>query len=132
MVKLLRVGVDMIEVARIERGVQRHGDRFYQRFFTEQEVEFCKKNAQRLAGRFAVKEAVGKAFGTGIGDVSWQEIEVVCDERGRPFLNLTGNAQTLANQMGLTQWEISLTHTDTHAVGFVVAMGGGKKEGIGD
>lgn len=123
MTALLRVGVDLVEVARIERGVKRHGERFYKRFFTEQEVAFCKRNATRLAGRFAVKEAVGKAFGTGIGDVSWQEIEVVCDTRGRPFLNLTGGAKTLAEQMGLTTWEISLSHTDTHAIGFVVATG---------
>lgn len=125
---LLRIGVDLVEVARIERGVQRHGERFYKRFFTPQEVEFCNRSAARLAGRFAIKEAVGKAFGTGIGDVSWQEIEVICDARGRPFLDLRGKAKALADQMGLTTWEISLSHTDTHAIGFVVAMGETDKE----
>lgn len=120
---MLRIGVDMVEVARIERGVARHGERFYKRFFTQQEVDFCEKNTSRLAGRFAVKEAVGKAFGTGIGDVSWQDIEILNDERGRPFLKLTGAAHSLANEMGLVHWEISLSHTDTHAIGFVVATG---------
>ncbi|MEM7334058.1 MAG: holo-ACP synthase [Chloroflexota bacterium] len=119
---MLRIGVDMIEVGRISRGVERHGDRFYKRFFTQQEVDFCEKSPPRLAGRFAVKEAVGKAFGTGIGDVSWQEIEIVCDERGRPYLKLYGAAQELADKMGLTTWEISISHTDAHAIGFVVAM----------
>lgn len=119
----LRIGVDMVEVARMTRGVERHGERFYGRFFTLQELEQCEKAPARLAGRFAIKEAVGKAFGTGIGDVSWQEIEVFNDERGRPYLKLHGHAKTLAHEMGLTQWEISLTHTDTHAIGFVVATG---------
>lgn len=120
---MLSVGVDMIEVARIERGVTRHGDRFYQRFFTAQEVAYCEGQATRLAGRFAVKEAVGKALGTGIGDVSWTEIEVVCDARGRPFLQLHGAAAALAAAQGLVEWSISLSHTDTHAIGFVMAMG---------
>jgi holo-[acyl-carrier protein] synthase len=120
---MLAVGVDMIEVARMERGVARHGQRFYDRFFTEQEQRYCEGRATSLAGRFAIKEAVGKAMGTGIGDISWTEVEVVCDERGKPHLILHNQAQTLAAQLGLTQWSISLSHTDTHAIGFVVAMG---------
>lgn len=118
---MMRIGVDMIEVARIERGITRHGDRFYKRFFTKQEIDFCEKSPTRLAGRFAVKEAVGKAFGTGIGDISWQDIEIVCDNRGRPSLKLHGSAKTMAAEMGLINWEISLSHTDTHAIGFVIA-----------
>ena len=66
---MLAVGVDMIEVARIERGMARHGERFLHRFFTAQEVAYCEGSAARLAGRFAVKEAVGKALGTGIGQI---------------------------------------------------------------
>ena len=121
---MLSTGVDMIEVARIERGIARHGDRFLQRFFTAQEVAYCAgANVTSLAGRFAVKEAVGKAFGTGIGDVSWTEIEIVCDERGRPGLVLHNAAKELAKKLGLTKWSISLSHTDTHAIGFAVAMG---------
>lgn len=114
----------MIEVARIERGVQRHGDRFYRRFFTPQEIAYCQGRFPSLAGRFAVKEAVGKALGTGIGDVSWTEIEVVCDDRGRPELVLHHQAQALAQSLGLTEWSISISHTDTHAIGFAVATGG--------
>ena len=114
----------MIEVARIEQAMARHGERFFQRFFTQQERTYCEENPMRLAGRFAVKEAVGKAFGTGIGDINWKDIEVVCDERGKPNLQLhNNNAAALAQQLGLTQWSISLSHTDTHAIGFAVAMG---------
>jgi holo-[acyl-carrier protein] synthase len=120
---MLAVGVDMIEVARIERAAARHGARFYNRFFTSQELEYCTGRAERLAGRFAVKEAVAKALGTGIGDVNWTDIEVVCDRRGKPELLLHNRAQQLAADLGLHQWAISLTHTGTHAVGFAVAQG---------
>lgn len=120
---MLRVGVDMVEVSRMVRGVARHGERFYNRFFTAQEQTYCEGRAESLAGRFAIKEAVGKALGTGIGDVRWVDIEVVNDERGRPHLVLHNNAQTLADELGLIEWSISLSHTETHAIGFVVAMG---------
>jgi holo-[acyl-carrier protein] synthase len=122
---MLSVGVDMIEISRIERAISRHGDRFYARFFTSQEREFCNGRPERLAGRFAVKEAVGKALGTGIGDVNWTDIEVVCDGRGKPELVLHNQAEALAAQLGLHQWSISLSHTETHAIGFAVAMGKG-------
>lgn len=121
---MLAVGVDMIEVARIEQAIARHGERFYRRFFTAQEVAYCAGRAASLAGRFAVKEAVGKALGTGIGDVNWTDIEVVCDGRGRPELVLHNRARALADDLGLTQWSISLSHTKTHAIGFAVAMKG--------
>jgi holo-[acyl-carrier protein] synthase len=120
---MLSVGVDMIEISRIERAITRHGDRFFARFFTAQERESCHEKPARLAGRFAVKEAVGKALGTGIGDVSWTDIEIVTDNRGKPALVLHNQAQKLAADLGLHQWSISLSHTETHAIGFVVAMG---------
>jgi holo-[acyl-carrier protein] synthase len=119
---MLAVGIDLIEIERIERGIARHGDRFTNRFFTPQELSSCERRVASLAGKFAVKEAVGKAFGTGIGDVSWQEIEVLNDERGRPFITLTGAAKLLSDTMGLTHWAISISHTDTHAVGMAVAL----------
>lgn len=118
----MRVGVDMIEVARIERAAARHGERFYTRFFTPAERAYCGGQFRRLAARFAAKEAVGKALGTGIGDVRWVEIEILNDERGRPSLHLHGAAAQLAAEMGLTQWDVSLTHTDDLAVAFVVAL----------
>lgn len=119
---MLSVGVDMIEISRIEQAMARHGDRFFKRFFTAQERESCHDQASRLAGRFAVKEAVGKALGTGIGDVSWTDIEIVNDDRGKPELILHNQAQTLAAELGLHNWSISLSHTETHAIGFAVAM----------
>jgi len=112
----------MIEIARIEWGMQRHGGRFLARFFTEQEQAYCNGRAASLAGRFAVKEAVGKALGTGIGDIRWVDVEVVCDGRGKPELVLHNAARELAASRGLTTWAISLSHTETHAIGFVVGM----------
>jgi holo-[acyl-carrier protein] synthase len=116
-------GIDMIEIERIQRAAERHGDRFYRRFFTQQEIEFCQGRAPSLAGRFAIKEAVAKALGTGIGDFNWTDIEVVCDGRGKPELILHERAKQLADEKGLRLWSISLTHTDTHAMGLAVALG---------
>ncbi len=118
---MLTTGVDMIEIARIERGIDRHGQRFLDRFFTEREQVYCNGRFDSFAGRFAVKEAVGKALGTGIGDIRWVDVEIVNDERGRPELVLHGAARTLADKLGLAEWSISLSHTNTHAIGFVVA-----------
>lgn len=119
---MLAVGVDIIEVERLARGMARHGPRFCDRFFTVREQEQCGGRAASLAGRFAVKEAVGKALGTGIGDVTWKEVEIVNDERGRPILALHGAAARLAAARGLRHWAISLSHTSTHAVGLAVAL----------
>lgn len=125
---MLAVGVDLIEVERMARGIERHGRRFCDRFFTTREQEQCNGKTTSLAGRFAIKEAVGKALGTGIGDVSWKEIEVVSDERGRPSLVLHGEAKRLAADLGLHVWSISLSHTGTHAVGMAIALGSGAME----
>ncbi len=118
---MLRVGVDMIEVARIARSVERYGERFYARFFTQSERTFCESQPQRLAARFAAKEAVAKALGTGIGKVRWVDIEVETDAQGSPSLKLHGYAAELSAQLGLTTWAISLSHTHEHAMAFVVA-----------
>ncbi len=120
---MVTVGVDIIDVDRIERALDRLGTRFLDRIFTVQEQAYCGGRADRLAARFAVKEAVGKALGTGIGDVGWKDIEIINDERGRPELSLHNAAITLAEEMGLNQWSVSMSHTDTHAIGMVVALG---------
>jgi holo-[acyl-carrier protein] synthase len=120
---MLRAGVDIIEVARIRRAAERHGDRFYERFFTQAECAYCEGRYWALAARFAAKEAVAKALGTGIGDVRWVDIEVVNDEGGMPELRLHGAAAERAAALGLTEWSISLSHTGELAIASVVAMG---------
>lgn len=112
----------MIEIARIASSAERFGERFYTRFFTESERVICGEQPARLAARFCAKEAVAKALGTGIGDIGWKDIEVLRDDRGRPILTLHGAAAKLSESLGLSQWEISLSHTDTAAIAFVVAV----------
>ena len=119
---MLAVGVDIIEVIRIQRSIDRHGGRFLDRIFTAQEQAYCVGRVERLAARFAVKEAVGKALGTGIGDISWKDIEVVNDERGRPELVLHNSAALLSEELALRQWSISMSHSDAYAVGLAVAL----------
>lgn len=121
---MLRCGIDMIEQERIAAGIERLGERFLRRFFTPGERADCEDMPHRLAARFAAKEAVAKALGTGIGDVSWQEIEIrVNNPRKRPTLHLYGAAAGLAAELGLTQWDISLAHTGEYATAIAVAMG---------
>ena len=119
---MLATGVDIIEIDRIERSINRFGDKMRNRIFTPQEQTYCAGKLPSLAGRYAIKEAVSKALGTGIGDVNFTDIEVVNDERGKPELVLHNNAKQLAEQQGFTQWSISISHTTTHAIGFAVAL----------
>ena len=119
---MLTSGVDLIEIERVERGIERLGQRFLDRIFTAQEQVYCNGRIPSLAGRFAVKEAVSKALGTGIGDIRWLDIEIVCDDRGQPELRLHDAAQELAETLGLKHWSISISHTNTYAIGFAVAM----------
>ena len=120
---MIRCGIDLIETARVADGIDRLGERFLNRFFTAGEREDCEDKPHRLAARLAAKEAVAKALGTGIGDVGWREIEIRCNnDRGRPTLHLHGAAAVVAASMGLTQWDISLTHTKDHASAVAVAL----------
>ena len=119
---MLVSGIDMIEIARIERAMARHGERFSRRFYTQREIAYCAGRAANLAGRFAVKEAVAKALGTGIGDFNWTDIEVVCGLRGKPELVLHNQARELAISKGLSSWSISVSHTESHAIGLAVAI----------
>ncbi len=120
---MVRCGIDLIEIPRVAAGIERHGERFLQRFFTPGERADCEDRPQRLAARLAAKEAVAKALGTGIGAVRWRDIEVRCDgPQGRPELRLHGAAASVAASLGLTQWDVSLTHTDGQAAAVAVAQ----------
>ncbi|MGD2159116.1 MAG: holo-ACP synthase [Anaerolineales bacterium] len=119
----LSCGVDLIETNRIQRSIQRHGERFLKRVYTPQELEQAGSNHASLAARFAAKEAVAKTLGTGIGQICWDEIEILRGPERQPILHLHGNAQRLAAERGLTTWSISLSHSNTHAIAMVVALG---------
>ncbi|NWF65256.1 MAG: holo-ACP synthase [Chloroflexi bacterium] len=120
---ILRTGVDLIETSRIAEAIERHGERFLKRVFTEYELKECHGRVTSLAARFAAKEAVAKALGTGIGDVSWLEIEIRSDEKKGPYVVLSGEGQGLAKRLGLKTWSLSLSHTEKQSIAFVVATG---------
>ena len=120
---ILRTGVDLIEIARIEEVVARHGRRYLERIYTPAELQQLGQQTQSLAGRFAAKEAVAKALGTGIGIVAWKEIEVLGDEQNAPSLKLYGAAAQKASELGLATWSVSISHSMSHAIAVVVALG---------
>jgi len=126
---VIRTGVDLIEIDRIDRAILRHGQRFFDRFFTSEELIDSRGQTPALAARFAAKEAVAKALGTGIGDVGWKDIEIVNDPRRQPLLRLHGRARRLADSLGIIVWSLSLSHTHEHAVAVVVALQAGSDSG---
>lgn len=119
----VRTGIDLIEIARIQQAVARYGERFLQRIFTLAELQACAGRAESLAARFAAKEAVAKALGTGIGPVGWREIEIVGNEVEAPQVRLHSRAAEAARRLGLTSWSLSLTHSREMAAAVVVALG---------
>jgi holo-[acyl-carrier protein] synthase len=124
----LAVGTDIIEIARIKRSLTDFGERFLKRCYTERERAWYGDRPNELAARFAAKEATSKALGTGIVGIRWQEMEVLPNRRGKPVLILHGRAAERARQLGLTDFSVSLTHSRTDAMAFVVATGPGSRE----
>ena len=124
---IVGIGVDIVENARVGELLEKHGRAFEEKLFTEGELSYARERRRRhehLAARFAAKEAVAKALGQGMSNgVSWRDIEVVHDETGKPGVKLTGPVKKLAEQMGVRSLHISLSHTDSHSIAFVVAEG---------
>ncbi|OJX46034.1 MAG: holo-[acyl-carrier-protein] synthase [Chloroflexi bacterium 44-23] len=120
---ILYNGVDLVEIKRFEDLNPRILTRFTNRVYTSFEIEICEGNVRCLAGRFAAKEAVSKALGTGIGKIRWQEIEILRGESGQPLLHLHGRAQEIAQAKGITGWALSISHGKEIAIAFVVAIG---------
>ena len=126
-------GIDLIEIERIEKALDRHGEHFLKKIFSVTELERLVKFRERqvnprliaaeVAARFAAKEACSKALGTGIGPVSWREMEILNERSGKPILRLTGKAAQIAGFLGYTSWSVSLTHTRGMAAALVVAAG---------
>jgi holo-[acyl-carrier protein] synthase len=116
------IGVDLIERRRLLATYVRFGDRFLQRVFTATERAEAGGRIERLAGRFAAKEACAKALGTGIGAIAWREIEIVRLPSGRPSIRLSGAAAALATRLGLDAFDLSISDTHEHALAVVVAV----------
>lgn len=118
-------GVDIVEVDRIRRSLENGGEAFKKRIFTEREIEYCenKKSTkyESYAARFAAKEAVSKAFGTGIGKyVSWKDIEVLNDEKGKPYIVLSDEAKKLFHDINGRDMSISISHCKDYAIAYAV------------
>jgi holo-[acyl-carrier protein] synthase len=123
---LIATGVDLIEISRIQSTLDRYGDRFLERIYTEREIALTGRKPAELAVRFAAKEAASKALGTGIGLISWRDMEITPDPLGKPVLTLTNRAADRAQALGLTGWSVSLSHSRGMAVAVVVGYGAGK------
>ncbi|MCL5075470.1 MAG: holo-ACP synthase [Chloroflexi bacterium] len=118
---MISIGVDLVNIRRIEAALARWGERFAFRIYTETEWRYCRGRTAELAVRFAAKEAVMKALGTGRRGVGWREIEVLSDRRGKPLVYLHGRGQQRAEQLGLKSFAISLAHSEDLAIAMVVA-----------
>ena len=114
------VGVDIIEIARIEKAIARWGERFLRRIYTEREIELCQNRVAALAARFAAKEATMKALGTGTEEVGWRDVETIPDSRGQPVVYLHGRSQSRAEEIGLKGLAISLSHSREYAIASVI------------
>jgi holo-[acyl-carrier protein] synthase len=118
------LGIDIVEVDRIRRAIARWGEAFLCRVFTPDELArggAPQGAAERLAGRFAAKEAVMKALGLGRQGVGWQEIEITVDPFGKPGVRLTGRAAAVAERLGVRAWHVAISHTRLMAVAEALA-----------
>lgn len=126
--EIIGVGIDLVEITRVERMWRRWGERFLSRVFTEGERSYALRQvvpAERLAVRFAAKEAAFKALGRGFGGgLAWREVEVLNEPSGRPVLRLSGRAQELARRLAVEEAHLTLTHDSRYALAHVILMGG--------
>ena len=124
---ILGTGIDLIEVDRIRASHEKFGDRFLNRILLPAEVDYCLTHADpapHLAARFAAKEAISKAFGTGIGArFGWRDAEVGREESGKPFVILHGKGQSLMDALGGSSFQLTLSHTKAHATAMAVLEG---------
>jgi holo-[acyl-carrier protein] synthase len=123
---ILAHGIDLVDFDRIEQMLNRHGQHFLERVFTSAEQKYASSNRnqiEKLAGRFAAKEAVLKLIGTGWrGSIGWTDIEVINDSSGRPIVQLSGQVKKISETLGISQISISITHTANFAIASAVAL----------
>jgi len=112
------IGVDIVEIGRLEKAIARHGESFLRRVYTDSELKLYRKKLPSLAARFAAKEAVIKALGKPAKDMSLKDIEILSDPGGRPLVNLYGKTRQHAEKMGLGKLAITISHSKEYAVAF--------------
>ena len=125
--QIIGIGTDIIECDRIGRMLAQHGERFTCHVFTEEEVRYCsqrKVSEQHFAGRWAAKEAVLKAFGTGwVAGIAWRDVEIVIQSSGKPVIRLYQGATAKAAELGIAEVLISISHCKSHATATAIAVG---------
>ncbi len=119
-------GIDLVDCARLAEVIERHGERFLHRIFTEGELAYCrsrKRSIEHLAGRFAAKEAVLKVLGTGWSrGINWTDVEVTNAPSGRPSVTLRGPCRRIADEQGLARVLVSISHVETHAIASAIGL----------
>ncbi len=124
--KVVAHGIDMVDCKRLKESIDRHGQRFLKRVFTEAELSYCigkKREIEHLAGRFAAKEAVLKVLGTGWRDgINWTDVEVRNEPSGQPKVRLEGRCREIADQLGIVEVFISISHIETHAIASAIGQ----------
>ena len=124
---IIGLGTDIVEIVRIGQMIERHGELFLQRVYTEEEIRYCQRRKecyQHFAGRWAAKEAVMKTLGTGwVRGVGWQNIEVLTKKSGQPTIHIRGSAVDLARKMGIQEVLITISHCRAYATATAVALG---------
>ncbi len=124
--QIVGIGTDIIECLRIANMIQRHGEAFLARVYTAREIQYCqarKAAMQHFAGRWAAKEAVLKALGTGwVRGISWRDVEVVTSPGGKPRIELHGGALEVGRRLGVAEVLISISHCRTHATAYALAL----------
>ena len=122
---ILGIGIDLIEIARLERALEAHGGRFARRVFTAREIAYCEtfaRRAERYAARFAAKEAARKAIGaaTPVAALAWHDVEIISSSEGAPQLEFHGRAAELVARLGAARAHVSLSHALEHAIAEVI------------
>jgi holo-[acyl-carrier protein] synthase len=117
------IGTDIIEIERIRQAIERWGDRFLKRVYTEEELRIYGRRAHSLAASFASKEAVMKVLGTGNRGVAWREIETLYHPTGKPLIRLNGRAERMAAKLGIKEIDVSLSHSRAYAIATAIGAG---------
>ena len=128
---IIGVGTDITECLRIARMIERHGELFIDRVYTAEEIAYCqtrKQSTQHFTGRWAAKEAILKAIGTGwVRGITWRDMEIRNDPSGRPLVAVRGGVKEVVEKLGISEIQVSISHCHTHATAVAIAVGVKKK-----
>ena len=123
---IIGLGTDIVEIVRIGEMIDRHGESFLNRIYTEEEIRYCQKRKhcnEALAGRWAAKEAIMKVLGTGfVRGIGWQDIEVLAEKNGKPYVKMQGGAGEHAKQIGIDEVLITISHCRTYATATAIGV----------